>query len=236
MMPADTDAAGALRLMLVSRGNIQWTPKLRSGWSRFLMGMLLRHPEDVAELAKLVDDDWTNLTQNMQDRYSRDRTPEMPETAEEWWEQNRSEFREKARLKWHRGLIDHKGIGRRLNAMRWSVLDMGTSKHLLLTSDRPVVIDGNLGDPSVSVIVPISPTRLFIAVRDEDTFAKIRRESSTQLVARVNRQVVANARTFVYGSDARYAEFVRKHFGTSQEPSLLQKLAEKRRLERIAKQ
>ncbi|KPH09112.1 DUF4238 domain-containing protein [Rhizobium acidisoli] len=236
MMPADTHAAEASRLMLASRVKIDWTQRQRSGWSRFMMGMLLRHPEDVAELARLVDDDWTNLSQTMQDRYYQYREPEMPSTAEEWWEQNRSEFREKARLKWHRDLIDHKGIGRRLNSMSWNVANVTDSKHILLTSDRPVIINGAISDRDVSIMVPLSPTKLFIAVRDEKTLAQITGESPTQLVARVNRQVVANARSFVFGSDARYGEFIKKHFATSNESSLMQKLAEKRRLERLAKQ
>ncbi|MBY5520536.1 DUF4238 domain-containing protein [Rhizobium leguminosarum] len=236
MMPADTHAAEAMRVMLTSKVNMQWTQRQRSGWSRFLMSMLLRHPEDVAELAKLVDDDWTNLSQEMQDNYYRDRSPDMPSTAEQWWEQNRSALREKARLKWHRNLIDHGGIGRRLNEMSWSVANLTKSKHLLLTSDRPVLISGGMADRNVSVIVPLSPNRLFIAVRDENVLAEIRSKSPTQLAADINRWVVANARTFVFGSHARYGEFIQKHFATSNEPSLLQKLAEKRRLERLAKQ
>lgn len=236
MMPADTRAAEAMRLMLASKARIDWKQRQRSGWSRFLMSMLLRHPEDVAELARLVDDDWTNLTQEVQDAYYRDRKPEMPGTAEEWWEQNRFAFREQARLKWHRNLIDHEGIGRRLNSMSWNVANVTASKHILLTSDRPVIINGGIGDRDVSILVPLSPTSLFIAVRDETILTKIRSESPTQLVARVNRQVVANARTFVFGSDGRYGEFIKKHFATSNEPSLLQKLAAKRRLERLAKQ
>jgi len=230
MMPADTHAAGAMRMMVENRGRVlNWTRKQRSGWSRFLMSMLLRHPEDVAELAKLVDDDWTNLSGEMREAYFRDRTPDMPETPEEWWEQNRAGMREEARLRWHRGLIDHERIGRRLNAMSWNVADLTASKHRLLTSDRPVVIVGSIDN---CVMVPLSPTQLFIAVASQRVLSEVRSEKPSDLAARVNRQVVANARSLVIGSDTRQTLFISKHFATSNEPSFLQRLALKRKLDR----
>lgn len=233
MMPADTDAAQAMTILL-GAGPMEWTRKQRSAWSRFLMGMLLRHPEDVAELKQLVDDDWTNLAQDVRDRYTSKRTSEMPETAEEWWELNRDDMRETARLKWHRTLMDHEGIGRRFNSMHWGVANLQAAQHALLTSDRPVCVSGSIADPEAFVILPLSPTKAFIAARRVEIMNQIVGQNPTRLGAELNKEVVRNARRFVFSADSSQTDFIQKHFAKAKHLSLIQKLAIKRKNERAA--
>lgn len=235
MMPADSGAAEAMKVFLASGPTLEWTRPQRSAWSRFIMGMLMRHPDDVAELKRLVDDDWTNLTDEMQEQYRLRRYEGMPATAEEWWEQNRQEYREAARLKWLRGMIDHEGVGRRINAMAWNVANVSSGRHKLLTSDRPICMSDTLGETDAFVMMPLTPTKLFIAVRRMQTMDAIQRLTRDELVAEVNLEVVRNARRFVFAADTAQNRFVLNHFGCSNKPSWMMRLADKRARERSAK-
>jgi hypothetical protein len=228
MMPADTSAAEAMKVFMRIGTKLDWTRKQRSAWSRFIMGMLMRHPDDIAELKQLIEDDWTNLTDEMREQYRQRWQEGMPETAEEWWEQNREEYREAARLQWLRGMIDNEGVGARINAMSWNVANVGGGKHKLLTSDRPIYMTDSLDELDAFIMMPLTPTKLFIAVRRMETLAKIQELTTDELVAEVNLEVVRSARRFVFASDKSQERFILNHFGRSNQPSWMMRLAEKR--------
>lgn len=235
MMPADTHAATAIKMFMQPGKTLEWTRKERSAWSRFIMSMLMRHPDDVAELMRLVEDDWTNLTGEVREQYRRRWQEGMPETAEEWWDQNRAEYRETARLQWLRAMIDNEGVGRRINAMSWNVANVRNGKHRLLTSDRPVCMTDTLDELDAFIMMPLTPTKLFIAVRRMETLAKIQQLETDDLIAEVNREVVQKAHRFVFASDMSETRFVLNHFGHSHEPTWMMRLAEKRARDRMAR-
>lgn len=232
MAPADTHAAAAMAVFFSPGKELKWTRKQRSSWSRFIMSMLMRHPDDIAELRKLVDDDWTNLTDEMREQYHQRWQEGMPEKPEDWWEQNRETYREAARLQWLQGMIDNEGIGSRLNAMRWNVANVGKGKHKLLTSDRPICMTESLDELDAFVMMPLSPSKVFIGVRRMETLAKIQELTTDELVAEVNLEVVQNARRFVFAADTSQDRFVLNHFGRSNQPTWMMRLAEKRARDR----
>ncbi|MCR9280331.1 MAG: DUF4238 domain-containing protein [Rhodobacteraceae bacterium] len=232
MKPADTHAASAMKVFLSQEEGLHWTQAQRSSWSRFIMSMLMRHPDDIAELKQLVEQDWTNLTDEMREAYSHGWQDGMPESAEEWWEQNRDVYIERARLQWLRGLIDNEGIGRTINSMSWNVANVAEARHGLLTSDKPICMTNGIGTLDAFIIMPLTPTKLFIAVRHMDTLELILRMPMNELVDHVNREVVLNARRFVFAANTSLSRFVSDHFGRSDQPSWMMRLAQKRARDR----
>jgi len=234
MMPTDTKAAVSMRELLRPDRMPEWNRKLRSAWSRFIMSLLMRHPDDIAELARLVDDDWLNLTDEMRAAYSEAWQPGMPNTAEEYWDNNRG-MRETARLTWLRGLIDNENVGRRINAMSWNVANLDGARFRLLTSDKPVCMSTTIDGTNAYIMLPITPTRLFIGVGSNQTLREIRRLTPNDLAAEVNREVVRNAGRFVFAADTSQTRFVENHFGRSSTPSWMARLAAKRAQDRLDK-
>lgn len=233
-MPADSCAAEAMSLLMRTGSDLCWTSSQRSSWSRFIMSMLIRHPDDIAELKRLVEDDWTNVTDEMREHYQRNRQEGMPVTVEELWETNRSEYREVARLQWLRSMVDNRGVGRHINSMSWNVVNVSNGRYSLLISDKPIFINKNLGDVDAFIMMPLTPSKLFIAVKRVKTLEVIESLYGDGIVTEVNREVVRNARRFVFASNKDQTRFVLNHFGLSNQPTWMMRLAEKRANERLA--
>jgi len=93
--------------------------------------------------------------------------------------------------------------------MRWMVLHDPAPKHLLLTSDSPVVMTNGLEKPNGQLIVPISPRHVFIATNNLDTENYIRGVwRNRQLVQQVNERVALQSRKYVYGYSEAQLFFV----------------------------
>jgi Protein of unknown function (DUF4238) len=80
-------------------------------------------------------------------------------------------------------LIDHEQVGGYINNMFWDVIDVSAASYRLLTSDRPVIL-AQLKDPNGSVTMPISPTKLFVAVNDPRWIQRVKATKPRDTVAR----------------------------------------------------
>ncbi|MBF0678423.1 MAG: DUF4238 domain-containing protein [Devosia sp.] len=230
--PTDTKAAVAMQTFFCPGPYLEWERPVRSAWTRFLLTMMMRHPEDLDTFRRTMQADWTNLNDEMREAYLRGRDPDMPETAEEWWEQNRDGFMETATLRILRTLMDHENVGGRINSMDWSTVIMTPSKHPLLTSDRPLLMTDTLTEPDAFIMLPLSPTRLFIAVRREETLDKIAVWPIEELVMEINMEVVGRAERFVFASDMSQARFIRNRFGQQRVRTLFHDLEARRAADR----
>ena len=63
------------------------------------------------------------------------------------------------------------------------------------------------------IVVPISPRRLFIATRDEETLQFFTSMLSDELAEAVNNQVAQQAYRFVFGENAKQLRFVSNRLG-----------------------
>ncbi len=107
--------------------------------------------------------------------------------------------------------IDSERLGKHMNQMRWSTIDVARVGRPLFTSDRPIIMTNGLGHPHSHLIMPISPSRLFVATNTEEAERKLRSISRREFVKAANRHVVRRAQKYVWNTDDRELEFVRKH-------------------------
>jgi hypothetical protein len=80
------------------------------------------------------------------------------------------------------------------------------------------VVFANLGEPDGSVYLPISPTRIFLAVNDPDRLRRLRALPARDIVHNSNRHLVGRARRFVWAHDRSPTAFVEKHMSQRMEP------------------
>ncbi|MBR1157001.1 hypothetical protein [Bradyrhizobium sp. JYMT SZCCT0428] len=96
--------------------------------------------------------------------------------------------------------------------MTFHTLELQHTKHTLLTPDRPLMTNGR-GQPDAHIVMPISPTRLFIVVREKRIIEQIAGTKNNKLIACVKSRLAEQAQRFVYGEACSQLRFVETRRG-----------------------
>jgi Protein of unknown function (DUF4238) len=209
----DNYAAIALRVLL-SDPPWHFSPEIRSAWSRFLMSLIVRNPESVEKHRAAAESLFKSILPMMEAEYPKYRTARDPETYMEYSRIRSGNLAGRIFSRLLQSVIDSEFSGSRLNSMRWIVLHDPKPKHLLLTSDRPVVMTNGLDKPNGQLIIPISPRQVFVATNNPDTESYIRGVwRNSQLIQQVNERVALQSRKYVYGYSEAQLSFVSSRLG-----------------------
>jgi hypothetical protein len=208
----DDSASQALDIHLGCRE--EWTIELVNAWSRFVLGIHLRHPDAMPELRAAAKAIWEKSGPALQKEYAKIRQPENPEAFEELLATPDPLTDVKMRVNMIIKSFDNETVVSHLNKMHKAVVDVSSSPHKLLLSDRPVCFS-NLTKPNGVAFLPISPTKLFVAVNDERVFNQIRLRKTRDIVKDVNAFVTGRARRFVWSADKSQESFIRKNMSKS---------------------
>ncbi len=214
----DDSASRALDIHLGGSG--EWTNELVNAWSRFVLGIHLRHPDAMPELRAAAKAMWEKSGPTYQKEYAKIRQPDDPESFEELLAARDPLTDVKMRVNLIIKSFDNEAVVSRLNKMRKAVVDVSSSPYKLLLSDRPVCFS-NLTKPNGVAFLPISPTKLFVAVNDERVFNQIRMRKTRDIVKDVNVFVVGRARRFVWSDDKSQESFIGKRMSKNMEPAPL---------------
>ncbi len=229
----EIDTYGSQALDLLEAGNLASMSKQeRSNWSRFLMSMMMRGPNDIELIRKNYAAEWQKnvpeITEKLQGSENAithalaDKIPEMlaadgPLMAD--WA-----------LEMAVGLMDHTGMGGLLNNLIWIVREVPQSVPELLTSDRPIMASETMILHDDYILMPIGPRKLFLGVTTPETEYRVNQTNIGTQVHGVNRFIVGQAEEQVYGTSDAQLEFVREHMSKRPQPSLFERLARFRQL------
>jgi Protein of unknown function (DUF4238) len=213
---ADRVASNALQMLLT--GDNRWTSETRSAWSRFVIGVHLRHPDAIPELRTAARSIWSSNGEEIQRRYELIREPSDPATFDERVAKIDPLVPIKVEVNAIIRMIDNEKVNGHINNMAWDVIHLSASSRQLLTSDRPVVIS-KLNDPKMgSVMMAISPSKLFIAVNDRRWLDYLKGRRPREIVGPANKQTVERARRYVWAQNGSQEAFIRKYMGKKLEP------------------
>ncbi|MGH6871251.1 MAG: DUF4238 domain-containing protein [Rhizomicrobium sp.] len=224
MQPADTLAAEALAMLETSDPRILSESKPRSAWSRFIMTLLMRTPEDIAALKSGVLKEWADSIPELQEKYEARKGPDDPPTVEEYLAKMDPHQAEQMAMALGPKLMDHAKIGELINNMRWLVVRITSGVGEFLTSDRPVIMTTTLTEENAYIFLPIGPKALFVAVNDEATQKRIEARDPAERVEATNRFIAGHAVKYVYATDDGALDYVKQHMGTHPRTSLLEQL------------
>lgn len=224
MAPLDGAAALALDHLLLAEPK-QMSPNQRSGWSRFVMSLWFRAPDDVVAIKAAMKALLAKGDHALNEKYLAQRPADWPDSLEAAASMLGSDFADQAAMHVFRQSIDNKERGEHLNNMVWNVVEVVQNEEFLM-SDAPVRIFGGMKESSFYVAMPISPRKLFIATNTETLAATIATLDGEEIVARANRSVVGRARLFVAATDKSQSTFIEGHFGIEEKPSLMKSLAD----------
>jgi uncharacterized protein DUF4238 len=207
---ADDRACATLKELLID--NVDVGADAKSAWSRFLMTLMHRNPERIAHLRASVTANLPTELERFRPTYEARGFSNFLSFKEFCMSLTSSDLQGIA-LHAIRRLMDSELLGTTLNRMIWGVMTNETARHNLLTSDRPVTMSNGLARPDGHVLLPISPTRLFIAVNNIETARHFEQMKRGKLLEHVNHRVASQAYNYVYGDDDRQLRFVENRLG-----------------------
>ncbi|WP_226622544.1 DUF4238 domain-containing protein [Brucella anthropi] len=229
--PADNLAERAMHAL--RNGRLIYGNNFREAWAQFVMGLLIRCPEDL----DLLRGNWLNylveVPPHWETIYNQTRKPGDPTTLAEKLKTVSPAAEESSMFRAFLHLFNHQNVLNFVKSMRWFVLDVTAANWSLLTSDRPVVRTNGLQNPGGHIALAIGPTKLFCGALDIQTEKNIRRITPNALVRTYNRQVVEGAARFVYSLDRDQDTFITRWFGKNPQQRIVAKFFERQRTVKI---
>lgn len=179
----------------------------RSTWTRFLQAQWWRDP---ATIARMRADSRAVLTKALEDRpeeYLAIKGDAKEGTLLDWVDKHSPCLHELIALgRVLPKLINDDRAGNIIINMRWEVLNLDGAPDLLI-SDRPAIRFEGLHSRNCLIMLPISPTRLFVASGYDRGFADQDRRKITKAA---NRSTVQSAMRRVYGTGPHHMPLVAK--------------------------
>ncbi|MFK4720538.1 hypothetical protein ABIE89_001638 [Bradyrhizobium niftali] len=213
----DDEGAKALH-RFIKRAPVPWSAEARSGWSRFLLSLKVRHPDAMEELRIAIPRLWGRSYPPSQTEYEKIRKPGDPDSFEAFLKRRDPNIVHKITLNLIMRAIELIEVGTHINGMKWKVFDLPKSKHDLLTSDRPAHYF-KIKERDGFISLPVGPRKLFVAANSNHVFQSLMGADQTRVVTEVNKKVVSQARRFAYTRfSSSNQPIIERHFGVAQEP------------------
>lgn len=211
--PVDTQASEALAAFESGVNPQSVGNKLREGWARFLLSLLLRCPEDIAFLKANWHAYIAKISPDMEEDYAKERDPSDSTTLAQLVETATPAYIEDTSMLALRFLISGEQSVPDILDTHWAIFDTSKSRFSLLTSDRPIVKLRALDPQYLHMAIPIGPHFLFAIFERPRPSISLARSSADRLVMECNRNVVEGAAKYVYGINASQRSFVSANFG-----------------------
>jgi Protein of unknown function (DUF4238) len=216
------DHQGSVSLAkLLSAPEHGWNSDSRSAWSRFVISIIHRTPENLEAFKESMRMIWEDTAPEVQERYEKIRKPNDPERYEDYARTTDPLVVEKIAIHAIQGAINNEKMGRFINNMHWKIFDLTESKFSLLISDALLVMSNGLEKHDGHITMPLSPKKLFVATHKKEFLSEFKRLSPQQLSRRANQLVVGRAKRFIVATNRDQEAFIEKRFGTDDTPSLM---------------
>lgn len=211
MQRVDDDAAEALKLLQAAKID-PLTPSMREAWARFILSLMHRTPSRMEYLeGKVRDYERLNLSPTMRDMYASLRQPVDPDTYEEWLEINGT-LKDELKVGLVASLIESTRISTILTGMAWGVIMLHEPRFGFLTGDMPLTLSNGLAPPDSFVMLPISPTKLFIAAHKREVINSFATQRPNALERAINDACARQSKHLVIGKNDQQRLFVDRRF------------------------
>jgi Protein of unknown function (DUF4238) len=208
MGPLDGNASLAMT-KLVARRDLDQDE--RRAWAKFLLSLLYRNKEAVADIKSHMAALTRETLIASQAEWDRLRKPGEIAPLVEAMADRELAMAERASERILNQIIgEHDRAEADIAARHWTCVDLSRSETSLLTSDRPMVF-GDLANPDAYIALPLGPYDLFIAATDDRFERQLPLKNPSKVAWTMNKDVVSQARGFVWGTDDALIDFVRTY-------------------------
>jgi hypothetical protein len=215
------------RVKLLETPQSGWNIESKSAWSRFMLSLINRTPENLEKHKMAMRIYWADTPQEIQAMYETNKNPTDPCNFEDYAISVDPLIVEKFAASTIPNLSANQQTVDFINNMHWKVFDITGSKFLLLISDALLVMSNGLENPNGHIALPLSPTKLFVAVYDQAMMSAFDQMSPQQLACISNLLVVGRAKRFVVAANQEQNRFIRNRFGSDDSRNLMDMLLSK---------
>lgn len=208
-----TDDFGSKALAVIEAG--PWGSmhhQIRSGWTRFVMSLLHRNPEQIAKSHKTVSLYASIMRSKYEQEYEARKDDQHPPTFQEFWDEIRPAMIERMWIRLIQSNIDNFEVGNHVNKLVWRVIDFHGSD-TLLTGDRPIIMTNGMVAPDSYLAIPIGPRKMFLATQNIEYSNFLAQGDSDQFISFINDRIVRQARRFCIGIDNSHLPIFTEQFG-----------------------
>ena len=227
LSPVDSRAADAMRILHGERP-WEWSSGTRTAWTRFLLSLLLRSPEDLKLFKENFHLVFLTTDGPGEQQYAASRLPKDPPTYAEYLKAVDPRYVEQHALQTWIDLLNETKLGQHINDMKWWVSTYANSEFDLMCSDRPLIMTNGLDAPNSHICLPIGPYRAFWAANDFSLKKSIDRHPDRISVREINKMVVERAARYVYATNQDQLRFVQNRMSRRPPPTIMQKLIDER--------
>jgi len=231
LSPVDSKAAEALAVMMDTGRVNDLTGAQRLAWTAFMNSLLVRMPDDIRKLKIILGKTVDLVIPFVEAIYHQVRAiglleNGLPASGADLLAPMLPGLTSKSAMERARDLINDPLITSGIAGMEWRIRTLGDIRNELLTSDRPIAISRALNAPDSHLAMPLGPNTVFLAFRDVEIADRVSHVSDDQLAVALNRYVVQNAVSFVYGRTDGQLRFVQNRMGVEREASFMDRLVE----------
>jgi hypothetical protein len=176
--------------------------------------LLYRHPEGVGVIKDHMIDMWAEGTAALEADWAANRGPLDSFTFVEETVIRLPGAADISAANMLMEVIDNDRAVPDIAHMHWTHVALRRTKHSLLTSDRPLVMPVGFGHRQCYIALPVGPRDLFVAAHDDRFSRALPTADYNKIVRLMNKDVVAQARQYVWGNDNSQVGFVCKHIAT----------------------
>ncbi|MFZ2104492.1 MAG: DUF4238 domain-containing protein [Roseiarcus sp.] len=218
-----TDDLAANALAIIERGPWTMNAHTRSGWTRFIVSLLHRNPEQIARSLETVSRFMVAARPLYEREYDLRKDANHPPAFEEFWKEICREVEAKTWINLVQTTIDSEEVGNHFNNLIWRVFDLHGSQ-TLLTGDRPIIMTNGMVNPDSHLSIPIGPKKLFVAATRPEFLDFIQSQSADEIASLNNDLIVRQARRFCIGVDDSHLELFSERFGEMRASSAVEEV------------
>lgn len=191
----------------------------RNAWTTFLLSLIYRSPMQVERLRQRIAANRDEVLKSLAPRYAGLRRDTDPETFEEYLANDDGKIDEESLLPLMQNVIGSKRIGTTLIQMTWGIMRFNLPTHGFLTCDIPIMLSNGLGHRDSFVMLPMSPSTLFIAAARKPIIDSFASQDAKIFERGINDAIVQQARQVVISRDNAQRRFIDKRFLRSPPPA-----------------
>jgi hypothetical protein len=185
-----------------------------STWSTFIMSLLRRTPANLAATKETGWRQWAAMVPLIEERFRLETGRNVdPEALRHVVEEMDRGGVDRTVMWALPNLMMSPRIGRFINNLHWTVVDLPPGAPSLLLSDDPLARTNGLARPGGHMAMPISPRRLLLLAWDLTVLDAVRQAGARELARNMNKWVVEGARHFVAAQDRSQTRFIANRFG-----------------------